>query len=499
MTRLSALTIFQNFSRRNAIVAALMLAVAIAAGLGGYLLAGGGASETAATDGSGRKVLYWYDPMFPDRHFPAPGKSPFMDMQLVPKYADEAATGGVSVSPTVMQNLGIRLARVETRDIAPTVRAVGQVQFDERLISEVQTLTPGFVERLTVRAEGEPIGAGRAIASVYSPELLGAQNEYKALLTSRSPSAASLRVATRNRLKLLGLPESSVRRLERGGAPQRTYPVVARTSGVVTNIGARPGSQVSLGQSIVTIQGLSRVLVVADVPEASLGNTHIGQPAEITFPGYPGEVRRGVVDYVYPSLNTQSRTARLRITIPNPGLRLKQGMFANVALQGTGGMAIVVPSEAVIDTGRRQVVIVRRNGNFIPQEVRVGRDYAEWTEIRAGLRPSEEVVASGQFLIDSEASLSGVISRLQSTQAPATGTATSRGIIIAVDTADGLVTIQHEAIPAMRWPPMTMGFKLAQPGMARGLRNGLRVTFTVETKPRGDSYVIRRIAPEGGR
>jgi Cu(I)/Ag(I) efflux system membrane fusion protein len=191
---------------------------------------------------------------------------------------------------------------------------------------------------------------------------------------------------------------------------------VTRTSGVVTQIGARPGAQVSLGQSIVTIQGLSRVLVIADVPEASLPSIHVGQPAQITFPAYPNEMRSGIVDYIFPSLNTQSRTARVRITIANPGLQLKQGMFANVALQGTGGMAMAVPSEAVIDTGRRQVVIVKRGGSFVAQEVKIGRDYDQWTEVLAGLQPGEEVVASGQFLIDSEASLQGVISRLESTQ-----------------------------------------------------------------------------------
>ena len=409
MTRVRELTIVRRLGGRNAIVAALMLAVALAAGLTGYLLAGRGTPQSGCP---GSEALYWYDPMIPAERHPGPGKSS-MGMEMVPKCANESAQAGVTVSPAMQQNLGIRLARVETRDIAPTVRAVGQVQFDERLISEVQTLTPGFVERLSVRAEGEPVGAGRVIASVYSPDLLGAQNEYKALLTVHSPSAASLRSAARNRLRLLGLSEGAVQRLDRGGAPQPTYPVVARTSGVVTQIGARPGAQVSPGQSIVTIQGLGQVLVVADVPEASLASVRIGQPAEISFPAYAGDVRRGRVDYIYPSFNTQARTARVRITLPNPGLRLKQGMFANVTLQGTGGMAIVVPSEAVIDTGRRQVVIVKRGGAFVPQEVRIGRDQDEWTEVLSGLQPGEQVVASGQFLIDSEASLSGFMNRLQ--------------------------------------------------------------------------------------
>jgi len=494
MKRIRELLVLRRPNRREVAIAALGLVAAT--GLAAYLLT----AEPEAADNvcPGSEVLYWYDPMAPDRRFDQPGKSPFMDMQLVPRCADEAAEG-VEVSPAIQQSLGIRLARVEARDIAPTVRAVAQVQFDDRLIREVQTLTPGFVESLSVRAEGEPIATGRVIARVYSPELLTAEAEYKALLTSPGVASNELRSAARNRLRLLGAPESLVRRLERGGAPQRTYPVVAGASGVVTKIGVRPGAQVALGESIVTIQGLSRVLVIADVPEASLGNLHVGQPAQITFPAYPREQRAGVVDYIYPSLNPQSRTARLRITIPNPDRRLREGMYANVLLEGAGGMALVVPSEAVIDTGRRQVVIVRRNGNFIPQEVRVGRDYAEWTEILAGLRRGEEVVASGQFLIDSEASLSGVISRLQSAQVPPPQHATARGIITSVDPSNGLVTIQHEPIAEMGWPAMTMAFKLARPSMARGLRKGLRVSFAVQTKQQAGNYVIDRIGPEAAQ
>jgi Cu(I)/Ag(I) efflux system membrane fusion protein len=320
----------------------------------------------------------------------------------------------------MIQNLGIRLAKVEVRDISPVIRSVGHVDFDQRLITQVQTLTPGFVERLSVRAEGEPIAAGRVVAEVYSPDLLAAQNEYRTLLSSGSVVSASLRSAARQRLQLLGAPASLVARLDRGGAPQRTYSVIARSSGVVTTIGARPGAQVSPGQSIITIQGLGQVLVIADVPEAALGNIHVGQPAQITFPAYGADVRSGVVDYIFPSLTSQSRTAQVRITLPNPGARLKQGMFANVRLQGTGGMAIVVPSEAVIDTGRRQVVIVKSGNSFMPQEVKTGREVDDWTAVVAGLQAGQQVVTSGQFLIDSEASLQGFLRRLQNSQPGAT-------------------------------------------------------------------------------
>ena len=410
MIRDRSVKVVRSVSERPGLMASLALLMAVLTGLAGYEFAQRG--KPSPTESSGRHIAYWYDPMVPNEHYPGPGKSS-MGMALQPKYADEGAQGAVTVSPNVIQNLGIRLAKAEVRNISPVVRSVGHVDFDQRLVTQVQTLTPGFVESLSVRAEGEPIGAGQVIAQVYSPDLLAAQNEYRALLASKSIVSANLRSATRQRLLLLGAPSSLVARLDHGGPPQRTYPVITRTGGVVTTIGARPGAEVTPGQSIVTVQGLGQVLVIADVPEALLGNIHVGQPAEIAFPAYPTDTRHGVVDYIFPTLTTQSRTAQVRITLPNPGAKLKQGMFANVTIEGAGGSAIVVPSEAVIDTGRRQVVIVKRGSGFVPQEVKTGRDFDEYTEVLAGLQPGEAVVASGQFLIDSEASLQGFLNRLQ--------------------------------------------------------------------------------------
>jgi Cu(I)/Ag(I) efflux system membrane fusion protein len=411
MTEHESATAIGRTGRQKALMIAAVVALALVSGAAGYFFANGNGGPSTS-NGSNRRILYWYDPMLPQERYPGPGKSS-MNMDLIPRYADEVEQGGVRVSPAMTQNLGVRLAAVEMRDVAPNLRVVGRVEFDERLIAEVQTLTPGFVESLTVRAVGEPVVQGRQIASVYSPELLTAQHEYKAVLgMPRGIGSPGLRQAARNRLSLLGLPQASIRRLERGGAPQRTYPVTARASGIVTQIGARPGAQVAPGQSIVTIAGLSRVLVVAEVPEAMLGQVRVGLPVEISFPAYGGEVVRASVDYIYPRLNAEARTARVRITLANPGGRLREGMFANVTIEGTGGMALVVPSEAVIDTGRRKVVIVRRNGAFQPVNVQTGRELGEWTQILSGVQRGDQVVASGQFLIDSEASLSGFVDRM---------------------------------------------------------------------------------------
>ena len=475
----------------------------LAAGVAGLIAVGAaayylGGETPAAADGAcrGGEVLYWYDPMVPDKQFDQPGRSPFMDMALVPRCADEAA-GGVKVSPAMMQNLGVRTTKAQLMDLAPRVPAVGRVEIDERLIAEVQTFTPGFVEQLAVRAEGEAVQRGQRIASVYSPELLTAQNEYKAVLAMpRSVAPASLRAAARQRLALLGLPQGMIHRLERGGAPQRTYPVFSPTSGIVTEIGTRPGAQVTPGQSIITVADLSRIWVVAEVPEASLGEIKVGLPAEVVFPAYPGETWEGVIDYIYPRLDAEARTARARITLANPGLRLKEGMFANITISGTGGMALAVPSEAVIETGRRKVVVVRRDGAFVPVEVETGREAGEMTQILSGLEAGAEVVVSGQFLIDSEASLSGVMQRLNA-NAPKEGAkqelALATGMIRSMDLQRGRVTIAHGPVPMMNWPPMTMTFAVPNAAMLRGLTKGARVEFAFEPRQRGDAFVIQSI------
>ena len=420
MTRTRLTTIVHTVAKRPALIGTLALLLALLSGLAGYMLASGGSSgpQQAETKGSDRKILYWYDPMLPGERYPGPGKSS-MGMELIPKYADEAAESGVQVSAEVRQNLGVRTVRAGFGTLSPAVSAVGRVEVDERRIAEVQTLTSGFVEQLAVRAVGEPVRQGMQIASVYSPELYGAQQEYAALLRIQSSTITpGLKQAARRRLSLLGLPEGAIRSLERSGRPQRSYAVFAPRSGIVTAIGARPGAQVAPGQSIVTLADLSQVLVVAEVPEAGMGQVRVGQPVTIDFPAYAGEQRTGRIDYIFPTLDPESRTGRVRVTLANPGTRLKIGMYAQLSIAGTPTGGLIIPAEAVISTGHRNVVIVERSGGFMPVEVEPGRTVGDMTEIRRGLAPNDIVVVSGQFLIDSEASLAGLIERLRRTPPP---------------------------------------------------------------------------------
>lgn len=475
---------------------------------GGGAGAGSGKGEAVngvVQDGSGRTVAYWFDPMVPAERYKAPGKSS-MNMDLKPKYADEGGSEGIRVSSVVQQNLGVRTTRVVFANLAPSVAVVGRVETDERRIVEVQTLTPGFVEQLSVRAVGERVGRGSRVAAVYSPELLGAQHEYVALLNIRRSSITpGLRSAARQRLQLLGLPEAAIRNLDRGGRPQRTYGVFSPRSGVVTAIGARPGARVEPGQSILTLADLSQVWVVAEVPEVSLGQIRAGQLAEISFPAYPGETRRGRIDYIFPTLETEARTARVRVTLPNPGGRLRIGMFANLMITGTGAGGLAVPTEAVISTGRRDVVIVERDRGFIPVEVEVGPTARDMTVIRSGLKLGDVVVVSGQFLIDSEASLAGVTERLSRGQRPAAQQLRrqeriqGRGMVRSVDGAGGRITLAHEPLPAIDWPAMTMAFPVRDRALLRGRKAGERVVFAFQKPPPGQTPVIEQISPEPAR
>lgn len=488
------------------VIGAALIYFAFAGGSGDSSASGKGEVVSGVVqDGSGKTVKYWYDPMLPMERYNAPGKSS-MNMDLQPKYADDAGGDGIRVSSQVRQNLGVRTERVVFGNLAPAIAVVGRVETDERRIFEVQTLTPGFVEQLTVRAVGERVARGSRVASVYSPELLGAQHEYAALLKiRRSTITPGLRSAARQRLQLLGLPEAAIRNLDRGGRPQRAYGIFAPRSGLVTAIGARPGARVEPGQSILTLADLSQVWVVAEVPELSLGQIRVGQPAGIAFPAYPGETRQGRIDYIFPTLDPEARTARVRITLPNTGGRLKIGMFANVTIGGTGVGGLMVPAEAVISTGTRDIVIVERKTGFIPVEVEVGSTVKDKTVIRSGLKLNDVVVVSGQFLIDSEASLAGIIERLsrgrrpEATQRRQNERLQGRGLVKAVDGAGGSISISHGPIRAINWPAMTMTFPVKDRSLLRGRRAGERILFEFQRPQQGEPPVIERIIPEPAR
>ncbi len=392
-----------------------LLAAVLIAGGGGYWLGqrGGDAIPAAATSADGRKILYYYDPMFPNQKFDKPGKSPFMDMQLEPKYADEAgassAASGVSIDPSAMQNLGIRVVEAKMGSLAATLNVTGSVDFNQRDVAIVQARSGGFVSHVYARAPGDVIRAGAPIADVQLPEWGGAQTEFLAVKRLGTPE---LTAAARQRLRLMGMSDGLISGVERSGRTNGTISITTPISGVIQTLDVRSGMTLSTGQTLAQVTSISTVWLNAAVPEAQAGAVRIGQSATATLTAFPGETFGGRIIAILPTAQADSRTLTVRIELVNRGGRLRPGMFAQVALGGDARPALLVPSEAVIRTGTRTIVMLATgDGRYHPAEVRAGREGGGQTEILEGLAVGEKVVASGQFLLDSEASLTGIAVR----------------------------------------------------------------------------------------
>jgi membrane fusion protein, copper/silver efflux system len=380
--------------------------------------------QSTSSANGGSKPQYWYDPMHPSDHFDKPGKSPFMDMQLVPKYPESAAAqnggaaqGSIAVDSRVVQNLGLRLAKVEQGSFARVVDTVGSVGVDEHRIEAVQVRQPGWVERLNVRAAGDSVRRGQLLAAIYSPDLLATQQE---LLIARGSNDPKLVEAARQRLALFGLSEAQITRVEKAGEVERRVDYYAPFDGYVMELGVRQGAAVQPGTMLFQLADLDTVWITAQVPETQAAWLKSGDPAEVEVPALPGERFEAQVDFLYPELTQATRTLRVRVVVKNPRKQLRPGMYAAAHFHSkTHTEVLTVPSEAVIKTGTRSFVILADDGtHFRPARVRVGSEQGGRSEILEGLILGQSVVASGQFLIDSEANLRGAFDNLAGSNEP---------------------------------------------------------------------------------
>ncbi len=365
-----------------------------------------------------RKIKYWVSPMDPGYVRDQPGKAP-CGMDLVPVYeeeAGEAAPGAIAVSPNFLQSMGVRTAKVEVRPLSRTVRAVSKVMFDERKLTQVTTKVGGWVERLFIKATGDPIRKGQLLLSIYSPDLVSAQKEYLLALQNlrklkQSPfpeikeGAKRLMEASRQRLAYWDIPATQITALEETGEVKKDLTLVSPVNGVVIKRMVTQGQMVQPGMPLLEVADLSTVWVEASIYEYELPWVKVGQHATMTLTYLPGETFHGQVQFIYPYLEGATRTARVRLSFPNPKLRLKPDMFAQVEIDSPlAEPALVVPSEAILDTGEKQHVFVARGkGQFEPREVKAGV-YGEGgvRQVLSGLKAGEEVVTSAQFLLDSE-------------------------------------------------------------------------------------------------
>lgn len=493
------------FSKGRLTTTTLSLAALLAAFAAGWFLRqpqlmADASSQPAAGDSGGHKVLYWYDPMSPGQRFDKPGKSPFMDMPLKPRYADEAADdGGVTVSARQQQNLGVRLAKVEERTVQSRLDAFGTVSIDDRGIQII-------------------------------PEWSAAQQEYLAVRRLGDPALTS---AARQRLQLLFMPDDIIRAIEKTGQPQTRIEIRVPERGFISKLDVREGSQVAASQAMFELASLDPVWVVADYPESQAGAVTPGSDIAATTARWPGDTFHSRISEVLPVVDDATRTYRARIALENRDNRLQPGMYMNVHLVRaiSGEKVLAMPQDALIQTGSSNTVLVAEGeGHFRPVNVTAGREFGDWVEIRRGLNVGDQMVTSGQFLIDSEASLRSALPQMASSTstnagsgpqtpsnksgmgttasapvngksqassgsdmadmpgmvpmppigkaAPAPAAPQEYGTEGVIDAVNGQqVTLSHQAVPALHWSPITMDFTLPEGGLPKGLAVGSRVEF----------------------
>ncbi len=442
-----------------------------------------------------KEIIYWVAPMDPSYRRDEPGKSP-MGMDLVPVYAEsESDSDAVHISSAVEQSLGVRTSKAERRSLWRKVEATGYVGFDETLVSQINLRTEGWIERLLIKNEGERVTKGQALFDFYSPQLVNAQKEY---VQSRRRNDTRMQAATEEKLLALGMEQVDIQRLSKTSKVSNTVEILAPQDGTVTSLNVKEGMFVRPATEIMSLADLSSVWLQAEVFESQTDWVTELQSAEARLNYMPGEVFSGRVDYIYPVLDPKTRTMQVRLRFDNPDERMKPNMYARVTIFGKPHpAALSIPREALIrgqDTDR--VVVALGDGKYTVHEVMTGIESGNWLEIIAGLEVGDEVVTSAQFLIDSEASLTGSIHRLDAREttdgADGQQAAFGSGIVEAVDPASRRIRISHGPIEALGWTAMTMEFDVLPGANLATINIGQNVHFSLSHSKVGD-YVISNI------
>lgn len=454
------------------------------------------ATEQNASEGG--KVLYWYDPMYPQQHFDKPGPSPFMDMDLVPRYADDdadTARTGIRVRSTTIQNLGIRSAPVTMTQQQSQLNVPGLVAYNDRALTRLQTPATALVEKVWPLTSGDTVTPGQPLLRLRVPAWAGAQHEWLAVLDSGD---SLLIAAGRERLLSLGMPPPLIDRVARERKALETWTVTAPRAGVIRSLTARAGMTLLPGTTITEIQSLNPVWVEAAVAERQLKQVRSGDPVEVTVEAVTPSPREGHIAEILPLVDPGSRTVQVRITLANDSGDLRPGMSAQVRIVGASERHLLaVPTEALLRTGLRTLVMIDQGeGRYQPQEVQPGAEFGDQTEIVAGLEEGQRVVVSGQFLLDSEASLQGIeVQPLTSAPKVTTSDSPAPPLHYAEGTVEqlgeGKVLLEHGPFKSLSMPGMTMRFRLASAGVVDGIAVGDRVRIGV--RKGDDGLIVERL------
>jgi Cu(I)/Ag(I) efflux system membrane fusion protein len=504
---------------------AIGLSIALAAG-GGYWLGqrpaashDAAATQVAASPAGGakkeRKLLYYRNPMgLPDTS-PTPKKDP-MGMDYIPVYEGEAddepaAANSIRISTEKVQKLGVRTEAAELRVLDKQVRAAGRVEIDERRSFAISPKFEGYVERLHVNVTGQPVAKGQPLFEVYSPELVSAQREYAiaaqgvdALKDAGGEAQSGMKQLAESsllRLRNWDISEEQIRALAKSGTSKRTLTFRSPVSGVVTEKKALQGMRFMPGDTLYQVADLSSVWVVADVFEQDIAQVRTGAMAKVRINAYPDKVFEGRVTYVYPTLNPETRTVPVRVELANPGQLLKPAMFAQVEVPvGGKGQVVTVPTSAVIDSGTRQIVLIAHGeGRFEPRDVKLGGRSESHIEVMDGVKAGEKVVVAANFLIDAESNLKAAVGGFghsghggapksgkddeKPAAAPQAAGHRAEGTVDSVDAKDGTVSLNHGPVASLKWPAMTMEFKVANPSLLQALKPGCQGGCGVRRAP----------------
>ncbi|SDO89221.1 efflux RND transporter periplasmic adaptor subunit [Desulforhopalus singaporensis] len=454
-----------------------------------------GVEEADAAKPDKKEPLYWVAPMDPNYRRDKPGKSP-MGMDLVPVYEEEggesdSGPGTVKISPDVVNNLGVRTAAVELKSMQSTIQTVGYVKYDEDQLVHIHPRVAGWIDRLYIKASGDPVKKGEPLYEIYSPELVNAQQELVLALDRKN---SRLVEAAENRLFALRVPESLIAEIKKDGRVKQSVTFYAPRSGVVDYLNIRQGYYVNPGSTIMSIGTLSQVWVEAEVFERQASLVQIGLPVTMTLDYLPGREWRGAVDYVYPSLDPKTRTVRVRLRFDNGDNLLKPGMFAQVVISSpSSGKTLLVSKEAVIRSGRTsRVVLALGEGRFKSVNVKVGRIDEQSAEILSGLTESDMVVTSAQFLLDSESSKTSDFKRMNHGEVSVPDSVWVAATINKLMGDQRMVKATHKAIKVWDWPEMTMDFKVADSVDMQRLAEGEELHVEISRLGR-DQYQITNI------
>jgi Cu(I)/Ag(I) efflux system membrane fusion protein len=457
-----------------------------------------------------KKLLYYRNPMgLPDTS-PTPKKDP-MGMDYIAVYAGDAedaptSTNQIKISTEKVQKLGVRTVAAQLRNLDRSVRAAGRIEPDERRLFTIASKFEGYVERLHVNVTGQPVTKGQPLFEVYSPDLVSAQREYaiavqgvEALKAAEGETQAGMKQLAESSLQRLrnwDISDEQIKALTRTGVTQRTLTFRSPATGIVMEKKAVQGMRFMPGEMLYQIADLSAVWVVADVFEQDIGLIKSGVKAKVTINAYPDKVFAGTVTYVYPTLKAETRTVPVRVELANPGMLLKPGMFAQVEVAVSAKAKVVtVPLSAVIDSGTRQIVLIQQGeGRFAPVEVKLGSRSDDYVEVREGVKEGEQVVVAANFLIDAESNLKAAIGGFGEAPKATSTTASSpvakaaghqaQGTIDSIDVKDGTISLSHGPVASLKWPAMTMEFKIANASLLNDLKPGAKVAVEfVERQP----------------